>query len=160
MVTSMSKFKVVQLSEDNLIWFVEVAAVRMLTDEVKRPELINMSQLYTLAVKGMEDGTAFIVKKGDDPVGALGALLVPNLFNPDLKTLAEIFWYVLPEYRHTRAGALLMMAFEDKAEDIADEATLSLLPSSTIGMDTLEKRGFFLGEFAFRKQIGNKDGSD
>jgi hypothetical protein len=75
------------------------------------------------------------------------------LFNPDIKTLAEIFWYVSPEHRQTRAGALLLLAFNKKAEEVADEATLSLLSSSEIKIESLEKRGFLLSEFAFRKEV-------
>lgn len=152
MEIQLHKFSVEVLTELDLSWFVETASVRMLTDELKRPELINLDALYALATKGMEGGTAFIVRKGYEPVGALGALLVPNIYNPNITTLAEMFWYVLPEYRDTRAGALLFSAFERKGEECADEAVLSLLGSSTINMKTLEKRGFLLGEFAFRKE--------
>jgi hypothetical protein len=140
------------LTQDDLRWFVETAAVNMLTDELNRPELINLDQLYLLATKGMNEGTAFIAKKGYEPVGALGAILSPNLYNPNITTLSELFWYVLPEHRNTRAGVLLFSAFNSKGESLADEANLSLLGSSTINMKTLEKRGFLLKEFAFTKE--------
>jgi hypothetical protein len=147
------QLKVVPLTEDDVKWFVEVAAVNMLIDEVKRPELVNLNQLYLLAFTGMQSDTAFVVKKGEECIGALGAIVIPNLFNPDLTTLVEVFWYVLPDYRNTRAGALLLKAFEERANEVADEATLSLLGSSTVNVATLEKRGFMLNEFCFRKQI-------
>lgn len=145
--------RVETLTEKDLEWFVEVAAVNMLIEEVKRPELVNIDNMYGLALKGIQDGTGFVVKSNEECVGALGALLLPNLFNPNITTLAEIFWYVLPEYRNTRAGALLLAAFSNKAEEVADEATLSLLGSSEVNIRTLEKRGFLLGEFAFRKKV-------
>lgn len=149
-------FTVEPLKEDDILWFVEVAAVNMLVEEVRRPELVNLEQLYGLSFKGLQEGTAFVVKKDGECVGALGAILLPNLFNPEIRTLAEIFWYVLPSYRNTRAGAMLLNAFDKKAVEVADEATLSLLGSSSINIKTLEKRGFHLGEFAFRKNIGGK----
>lgn len=160
MATQQPKFKVEPLTDNDLIWFVEVAAVNMLTHELQRPELIHLEQLYGLALKGLEDGTAFVVKRDDECVGALGAILLPNLFNPTITTLAEVFWYVLPEYRNTRAGSLLLLAFEKKGEEVADEATLSLLGSSKVNLGTLEKRGFHLGEFSFRKQIRKEYGSN
>lgn len=140
-----------ELTNQDMFWFVETAAVNMLVDEVKRPDLVNLNHLYALATKGMEEGTAFIAKRGYEPIGALGALLVPNTFNPELTTLAEMFWYVLPEYRNSRAGALLFSAFDQCGKEIADESVLSLMGSSAVNMKTLEKRGFMLGEFAFRK---------
>lgn len=142
------------LQEPDLLWFSEVAAVNMLKHELKRPELVCLPQIYTLALKGMESKTAFVVKRDGECVGALGGILVPNLFNPELTTLAEIFWYVPPEYRNTRIGGMLLLALEKAGDELADEITLSLLPSSTVKLDTLEKRGFKLSEFGFRKQIG------
>jgi GNAT superfamily N-acetyltransferase len=142
------------LTLDDVVWFVEVAAVRMLTDEVKRPELVNLDNLYKLAMMGVSGGTAFIVKKDGVPVGAIGAILTPNLYNPSLNTLSELFWYVLPEYRNTRAGYLLIKALDERAKEIAHDCTLSLLPSSNVAIKTLEKRGYSLCEFGFRKQIG------
>lgn len=148
----MSKITVEVLQVEDFEWFTEVAAVRMLEDELKRPELVNMDNIRELATRGMFDGTAFVAKQGSMCVGAIGGLLVPNIFNSKLKTLAEVFWYVLPDYRNSRAGLLLLKAFEEKADEIADESTLCLLPSSTVNMGTLEKRGFYLSEFAFRRK--------
>lgn len=154
MQTQSHKFEVSLLTIHDMVWFVEIAAVNMLTDELKRPELINLENLYLLADKGAQDGTAFIVKKDGINVGALGALLVPNVYNPNIRTLAEMFWYVLPEYRNTRAGLLLLKAYDERAKQIADECTLSLLTSSKVNIEGLAKRGFELQEFCFRKQYG------
>lgn len=154
METPLRSFIVEELTEKDLKWFVEVAAVNMLIYEVRRPELVHMDNLYRLANLGMTGGTAFIVKCKGENAGALGSILLPNLFNPNIKTMAEIFWYVLPEYRMTRAGAMLLNAFNKKASEISDESTLCLMGSSEINIKTLEKRGFHLGEYAFRKAYG------
>lgn len=152
MEIQMSKYTVEVLSDKDVDWFVEVAAVGMLEDELKRPELVNRRHLYTLTQKVVEDGTAFIAKCDGVCVGALAAMLVPNMYNPNLKTFAELFWYVLPEYRATRAGALLFSAFESKGSECADEAVMSILNTSHVNVSTLNKRGFQLGEYAFRKE--------
>lgn len=148
----MSRITVSVIKEEDVEWLVETAAVKMLEDELLRPELINFKQLYLLAEKVLLEGSAFIAKDEDVYVGALAAILVPNLYNPDIKTFAELFWYVLPTYRNTRAGFLLLSAFDTKAKECADESTLSLLGSSTINTETLSKRGFILNEYAFRKE--------
>jgi len=140
------------LTVDDLSWFVNVAAVKMLTDEVKREELINISNIYKIVEQGMTTGTVLVAKSNGVCVGGIGGLLVPNLFNPTITTLVEIIWYVLPEYRRGRAGFMLLMAFDKLASEVADEVTLSVLDSSEVKIDSLEKRGFFLGELAFRKQ--------
>lgn len=146
------KFTVEPLDVQDLYWFVTVAAYNMLKDELKRPELFNREHIFMLASKAMENGTAFVAKVDGEPVGALGGILVPNLFNPEVVTLTEVFWYVLPEYRSTRAGALLLFAFDNLGEELGVERTLSLLPSSEINVQSLEKRGYLLEEFGFRKK--------
>lgn len=156
METQLHKYEVEDLQIGDVYWFVNVAAVNMLQEELKREELINIPHLYNLTMKGVNEKTAFVVKKDGILVGALGSLLVPNLFNPEYSTLAEIFWYVLPEHRNSRAGLLLLNAFERRACELADDATLSLLGSSAPKPSTLEKRGFILSELAFRKVLKDK----
>lgn len=152
MEIQLPKITVESLKEQDLDWFIHTAAVNMLVDEVGRPELVNFTDLYKLAHIGMNSETAFVAKEDGVCIGALGGLLLPNLFNSNITTLAEVFWYVLPDYRNSRAGFLLFDAFNKRAEQCADEATLSLLGSSVVNVNSLEKRGFKMGEFAFRKQ--------
>ena len=146
-------YKLETLTFNDYVWCVEVAAVRMLVEEVKRPELVDIKNLYLLASKAVEDGTALIVKKDGIPVGALGALLLPNTYNPNILTLAELFWYVLPEHRKSRVGAMLLNGYVELAKERADEATLSLLNTSKVNYSSLEKKGFQLEEKAFRLTV-------
>lgn len=140
------------LGIEDLEWFVEVAAVRMLTEELQRPELVNLERLYQLAAQGANAGTAWVARDFSGNVGALGSILTPNPFNPDIMTLAEVFWWVDPTFRDTRAGYLLLKAFDKKASEVADESTMSLLPSSAVSFRSLEKRGHKLSEVAFIKR--------
>lgn len=140
------------LQYEDMQWFVETAAVNMLTEEVRRPELIDMPTLYGLARMGYDKGTAFVAKINGEPVGAIGGLVLPHVFNPKIICLTEIFWYVLPEYRNTRAGVLLLNEFTSRGNLIADETTLCLLHTSQVNIKSLNKRGYFLGEYAFRKE--------
>lgn len=146
-------YTVEPLSVKDYIWAVEVAGISMLTEELKRPELINRPQLYFLVDRMISDGTALIAKHGEQPVGTIGALLIPNTFNPEITTLAEVIWYVLPEHRHSRVGSLLLQTYLELANEIADEVTLSLLPTSRINEASLSRQGLNKEEIAFRKQI-------
>ena len=151
METQSHKITIEPLTSETLDWFVDVAAVRMLTDEVKDTRLINRNTLQKLASLGMESGTAFVAKSGDKCVGAIGGLVVPNLFNPELVSLNEVFWYVLPEFRKTRAGYLLLKAFDNKGKEVADFTNMCLLFDSPVSIESLEKRGYMLKEFSFSK---------
>lgn len=144
------------LTSDDYIWAVEVAAIRMITEEVKRPELIHRPQLYALVDKMIADGTALIAKCDGEPVGAISGLLMPNPLNPTISTLAEIIWYVLPEYRKTRIGGMLLSAYMELGDEVADEYTLCLLEDSPINHSSLINKGFVKAETAFIKQ-SNKE---
>lgn len=144
--------RVKELDYEHSQWFVETAAVNMLVYEVRRPELVNIKNLYNLALQGIKDRTAWVAFKEDIPVGALGSLLLPNVFNPELASLAEVFWYVLPEYRRGRAGLLLLDVFDECGKQRAYDSTLSLLDSSEVNDKTLARRGFYLAEKGYRKE--------
>lgn len=124
----------------------------MIVNELKRPDIINKEQLYFITYQMADGGTAFVAKCDDVPVGALGSMLIPHFYNPNLKVLSELFWYVNPEHRQTRAGIMLLNAFDDLGKEIADEATLSLLTSSQVNSKTFGKRGFVATEYAFSKR--------
>jgi GNAT superfamily N-acetyltransferase len=139
--------------EQDKEWIEQVAAVRMLTEELNRPELVNPSRIKLLVKKGIDERTCFIAFKDGEPAGVLGAFLIENMFEPSIKVLSEVFWYVLPEYRETRIGFLLLNLFDETARQIANESALSILTGSTeINIDSFAKRGFMLDEFAFNKR--------
>lgn len=146
-------YRVGSLTHSDYIWSVEVAATRMLLEEVKRPELLHKENLYRLVDKMIVDDTALIAYKNDEPVGCIGALLVPNTYNPDIATLAELIWYVLPEHRKSRAGFMLLERYIQLAKEVSDEATLSLLVGSEVNFNSLAKRGFKQEELAFRMNL-------
>jgi len=152
METQSPNYEVRLLDESSLNWFTDVAAVNMLRYELNRPELVNMRNIYHLANKGLRDKTAFVAYKNGEMCGAIAGLLSPNLFNPDILTLVEIFWYVPEEYRKTRIGYLLLKAFEECGNRLAHETTLSILPHSEVRIESLAKIGFNFEELSFRKK--------
>jgi ribosomal protein S18 acetylase RimI-like enzyme len=153
METHSPKYVVRRLEEDTFDWFVNTAAVNMLTVELNREELVNLERINELSLKVMEEGTAFVVLSNNIPVGAIAGIVISNLYNPNIVTLTELFWYVLPEYRSTRVGYMLLKALEKRAGEVANELTLSILPHSEVNIDTLEKRGFKFEELGFRKVL-------
>ena len=137
------------LTHEYFKWAVEVAAKNMIHHEVKRPELYYRPSIEALANKMMEEETGILVFKDGRPVGCLGGVVLPNIYNPNLTVMTELIWYVLPEYRNTRAGSMLLKAYIKLIEEKADEGTLSTLVTSEVHKRSLEKLGFIPGEFAF-----------
>ena len=151
MVILLPKYTVEVLKDEDMQWFVETAAVNMMVEEANRPDLVNIENMYTLASMGAIAGTAFVAKVDGVNAGVIGGVITPNMFNPTIKTLAEVFWYVLPEYRQSRVGAMLLKEFIAQ-EWKADEISMSLLASSKLKQESLIKKGFRLVEYNFIKR--------
>lgn len=136
-------------------WAVEVACKRMLTEELGREEEIDLERLYDLVYTSQSRGYAVVARYGDEPVGAVGGLLISQLFYPNKTTFAEMMWYVLPEHRKTRASYLMLKKYMEIVDNSgASDATFSTLPSSPIKNESLSKMGFEFVEKGFRKQLG------
>lgn len=148
-------YKLSDSPEDHRDWLINEAAICMLIDEVKRPDLVNLDQISLLVDKGLKDSTIFVVESNGLPVGVLGALLVPNTFNPDYSTLVELFWYVLPEHRKGRVGYMLVKEYTNLADMLGVDASMSLLPSSNVKDNKLERFGFEQHEVAFVRRANN-----
>jgi hypothetical protein len=142
-----------KLSPESFQWFTEVASVRMLTEELKRPELVNLESIRELSHMLMRAETAWVVKKDGEYIGAVASVIVPNMYNPNIKTLSELMWYIIPEHRKSRAGYMLLKQLEETGRESADEILLSTIPSSAINMSTLVKRGFIHVENVYRKVV-------
>jgi hypothetical protein len=149
METQLSKYIVESLKEEDVDWFVNTACVGMLVNEVKRPELVNIRHLHNMTAMVMEQGTVFIVKKDGVNTGAIAGCVTQSLYNPDIKVCTELFWYVLPEYRNTRTGLLLLNALVKRGDEVADETIFSLLAGSIVNDKSLEKKGFVFSESGF-----------
>lgn len=142
-------YTVEDLTARDYQWAVQVAAKNMIIEEVKRPDLYNMQQFELLANLMLQQKTVVIAKMNGRPVGVIGALVNPNVYNPNVMTMAEILWYVLPEHRGGRAGYLLLKAIKEKADDLADELTLSTLAQSAVNDASLARMGFEFAERAY-----------
>lgn len=65
--------------------------------------------------KHLIDNGVFVVVKTDDGkiAGFLGAAYIQSVLDPDCWMVQEMFWWVLPEYRRTRAAWLLMKFLQE-----------------------------------------------
>lgn len=112
----------------------------------------NRDHLEKLLVHIVTEGIIFVTEKDENLTGVIGGLKIPNIYNGDLMTLVELFWWVPEDYRKTRAGYLLMKAFEEAGSDV-DSITFSSMDFSPINEDALIKRGFKKRESSFVKEV-------
>jgi len=113
--------------------------------------------------KGMEKRAEFIedadaVVGGEDPyvrTGFLGAVLSPNIGNPDIMMLMVIWWWAEEKYRNGRSGLLLFDELIAFGKERADQIIFSLEEESTVNSRILTKRGFRVKETAFMLEVDN-----
>jgi len=82
-----------------------------------------------------------------ESAGFIGGLVTTHLFNPKINVLFELFWWVSHGYRASRAGALLLHAFMERAREMKETrnihwVTMALETKSPVNADALLKRGF------------------
>ena len=83
-----------------------------------------------------------VAEKSFEPVGFVAGYFTPHLFNPKIKVLCELFWYVTPKHRTSRAGSMLMNAYIEHGKESSQWVTFSLNRFTPVNDRSLIKRGF------------------
>lgn len=110
------------------------------------PEEIAREKLAIL----LRDHVVLVAEKEDvGPVGFIAGTLTRHWFNEDLMVLGELFWWVAPEHRGSRAGAQLLLEWNRMGDRVADRCTLALELNSTVHEATLHRLGYRLQERSF-----------
>lgn len=105
--------------------------------------------LYTMIA-----GKGFVLID-DENRGFIAALINANIWYPKLMELAEMAWWVKPEYRNTTIGGKLWIAFNKEAEMIKQEGRVQVIKTAlTVGSPAIdyEKRGYKKLETAYIKE--------
>lgn len=100
-------------------------------------------------LSGLAGKHVFLVAEGDERMGFIAGALTPHYFNPNVTSLAEVFWWVSPEHRNSRAGLLLLTEYIRQGKARADIVCLTLKANSPVRETTLKRRGFQLSERNF-----------
>lgn len=101
----------------------------------------------------VEHHVFLVAEHGDERQGFIGGLLGPSFFNDDVVQLTELFWWVAPEHRGTRAGLVLLNAFIAIGQLRADHVVMTLEDQSPVNPATLERRGFRPKETSYLLEV-------
>lgn len=80
------------------------------------------------------------------PVGLIAGAVSPHPFNPELRVATELWWFVSPAHRGSRAGLALLDSYEAWAKENADVRGMTLEANSPVNPRVLLKRGYQLAE--------------
>lgn len=99
-------------------------------------------------------GVFMLAVRGSRIIGFIAGTLTPHLFNPKIHVLCELLWWVTPDARGSRAGALLFNEFLEvgKREGV-DWIVMTLEAGSPISDESLTKRGFKPMERSFLLEV-------
>ena len=99
----------------------------------------------------IENHYFMVSESNEKPSGFIAGLISQHLFNPKIKTFTELFFWVKPEYRGSRAGSALMDDFTKFGEQY-DWTIMTLESESPIKDSSILKRGFREKERSFIKE--------
>jgi RimJ/RimL family protein N-acetyltransferase len=86
-------------------------------------------------------------------VGFIAGWFYPHPYNPRIRVLGEVFWWVAPEYRGTMAAGRLLDRYVNEGRKRADWITITLEAKSPVDPRGLEKRGFRLHETTYLLEV-------
>lgn len=94
-----------------------------------------------------------IAEENELPIGFICGTVSGHFFNPELKTLQEVFWWVKEEKRQGFAGAKLLQAFIDYGKANCQWVVMTLEDGSPVNPDSLLNRGFKPKECNFIMEV-------
>lgn len=88
-----------------------------------------------------------------EPVGFIAGVLHPHHFNPEVVCLSEMFWWVTPAHRQSRAGWMLLSTFTLFGHGAANLIIMTLEAESPVKFGTLERLGYRVKETNFLLEV-------
>lgn len=107
---------------------------RPLYDEVESRKCVEGLILEGISIVAEDE------KKG--PLGFILGTITPHLYNPKLKLLSHLQWWVHPAHRKGIVTHMLFTTFVDIGYKHADVVTLSLRDDVPIKEESLKRYGF------------------
>ena len=115
----------------------------------------DIEHLGKLAFTFINNGYVWLAFDGEEPVGMLAAVMEPNMWNPKVRQMRELIWYVVPEKRKSTVGGRLFKQYCLKGEELKQAGKINVyftsMMSSTQACD-LESRGFRCTERTYIKE--------
>lgn len=86
--------------------------------------------------------------------GFIAGFVACHPYNPAIRVLTELFWWVEPEFRRTRAAILLMNEFIEWGKSHCDWVTFGIMETTPVKDSAILKRGFIPYERNFIMEVG------
>ena len=105
-------------------------------------------------LRGLIADQVFLIADNDHgPVGFIAGFVTAHVLNPAITVMSELFWWVAPDARGSRAGAALLTAFLAIGKMRSDWIVMTLEAESPVNPATLLSRGFRVKETAYLLEV-------
>jgi GNAT superfamily N-acetyltransferase len=138
---------------DDLEWLLK--DLKLFAQSLKRKYLIYGDEEYaTRQVSWLiTDNLFFVAERSGAPIGFVAGYYTPHFFNPSLKFLFELFFYVKPEHRGSRAGLMLLKKYIEEGKKNAQWISFSKTTQTQMNSRSLERFGFSEYEQTFLLEV-------
>lgn len=89
--------------------------------ECNNHEYINTLYHHIIVGRGIA-----LIAESDEPVGMILGFIDQNIWDPDIRVLKELCYWVEPEYRGTTAGYRLLKEYSVRAEALKNKGQIHM----------------------------------
>lgn len=83
--------------------------------------ILNDEYLNAMFVSTLHGAGISLIAESEENIGMLLAIIAPNIWSETTMVMNQILLYVDENYRHTRAGYLLIKKYEDLCQDMKNK---------------------------------------
>lgn len=95
----------------------------------------------------------YVATKDERVIGFVSGVFIPHLYNPDVRTLVETFWWVKEEYRASRVAFDLLNKYIEGGKESVDWIIFSIDEGTKVKEESLINKGFRLKEKCFLLEV-------
>lgn len=101
----------------------------------------------------IENHLFYVALDGDEVVGFIAGFVCNHIYNPDIKTLAEAFWWTKEEHRRSGAGLQLLEEFVSWGKENVDWVLMTIEDETPIDENLFFNRGFKFKEKSYILEV-------
>lgn len=100
----------------------------------------------------IENHFVLVAENDDERTGFIAGLVMSHPFNPEIKMLQELWWWVAERFRGGRSGLKLFKDFSEFGQKYCDWTVFTLEEDSPVKDKILVKNGFKQKEVSYLRE--------
>lgn len=120
---------------------------------------MDREQVESLVLGMIKDHILLVAEVDGKVIGMAGLLLIPFMFNPEVKHASEVVWYIDPSYESKGVGIALLKSMEEEARDRGAEiiSMMALSTSPPVASKAYKAMGYTETETMYSKKLNTEE---